>query len=503
MSAEPTSRSPQPSGALLRGLLVLAAAGLTAGLVGTGGWFWSTHRPLRLEDLQPSQRQRLAESLTRTDPGVFEAAWFEPRIGYTLRRNAQVTVWDDTFTSNEIGYRSGPLDKPAGVFRIVFLGDSWTYGMGIRESESFPRVLARLANADRTAGGPVEVRTLALPGYSPLNSIAAFELWEGRLDADAVVVVPSSNDDESTPRVTPDGRLYVGAAGQPDAFGWPHDVWRSFPWLHDGHGSLSRWRAAFARVRELERRLEARGVPLALLFVARWPPPIVHRFVAEAGLHAPYAVVPEELTLGRWLTQLENPHGNPAANEVYARVLHRVLEQRLGWRPLAAGDAIANAVPVFAVPPPRQSWEGEARERLRAGTRQFLGATFAPGADSAHAFSGPGDPATGAIGRATTILVAPPPGTRALDVRLRRLPDLRGFYPLGLSIRIPSAGGGTSVRVVVRADEPPTQTFRIAVPRDRDGDQALEVVLVADRVAVEPGSLVARSVAVTSIRPAG
>ncbi len=88
-------------------------------------------------------------------------------------------------------------------------------------------------------------------------------------------------------------------------------------------------------------------------------------------------------------------------------------------------------------------------------------------------------------------------------MRLRRLRDLHDFYPLGLAIRIPSAAGGTRVRVVVRADRPATQTFRIPVPEDRDGDQALEVVLVADRVAVAPGSLVARSVAIASIRPSG
>jgi hypothetical protein len=492
-----------PSPALLRALLGLAAAGFTAGLVGTGGWLWSFHRPLRLEDLQPSQRQRLAESMMKASPGVFEPAWFEPRIGYTLRRSAELSIWNDSFTSNEIGYRTGPLAKRNGVFRIVVLGDSWTYGMGVRQVECFPEVLAELVNREGSSDRPVEVRTVALPGYNLFNSTAAFELWESELDADAVVVVPSSNDDESTPRIAPDGQMFVGAAGLPDAFGWPHDVWRVFPWLYDSQGSLDRWRMAFARVRELERHLDARGIPLALFFVARWQPPIVHRFVAEAGLRAPYAVVPEELTLGEWLTKLENPHGNPRANRVYARILHRVLEKRLGWRPLLTRDPVADPVAAFATPPPREAWDAQARNLLRAGTRMFIPAAFAPGSDAANALAGPGDPASGEVGRATTILVDPPAATAALEIRVRRLRRMHALYPLRLTVTIPSAGGGSHARLLVRADGPDVQTFRVPVPADRDGDQALEVMLVSDRAAVVPGSLVARSVAVMWIRPAG
>src|SRR6476619_2301900 len=100
--------------------------------------------------------------------------------------------------------------------------------------------------------------------------------------------------------------------------------------------------------------------------------------MSEAGLRAPYAVVPEELTLGPWLTKLGNAHGNPAANEVYARILHRLLERRLGWRPLLERDAAADAVPIFTAPPPRASWEADAADRLRAGTRRFVAAAFAP-----------------------------------------------------------------------------------------------------------------------------
>jgi hypothetical protein len=495
-------RERAPSRALLRALLVLAAAGFTAGAAGLGAWLWTRNRPVSLEDLQPSQRQRLAERFLKESPGVFQTAWYEPQIGYTLRPQAKLTVWHDTFTSNEIGYRTGRLIKNPKVYRIVVLGDSWAYGMGIRQAESFPEVLARLVAEARPNDRPVQVRTIALPGYNLFNSIGAFEFWEQALAADAVVVVPSGNDEESAPRVSPRGELFAGFSGPGDLLGWPHDFRRPDPWIYDGFGSLDRWRMAFARVRALEQHLRERRVPMALFFVARWRSPLVHRFIAEAGLASPYAIVPERLTLGEWL-EPEERHGNARANVIYARILHRLLERSLGWPALPASDADAESGEVFAALPPRAEWEAAANGLLREATRRFVPASFAPGPAAAEALAGPCDPATGVIGRATTVLVHPPAGTPALEVRLRRIPELPELYPLPLTLTIPSAGGGTRARVVVSADGPAEQSFRIAVPPDRDGDQALEVVVVSERVAASPGSLVGLSVAIASIRAAG
>lgn len=46
-------------------------------------------------------------------------------------------------TSNSLGLREReiPLEKDPGEYRIVCLGDSWTFGFGVRVEEAFPRVL--------------------------------------------------------------------------------------------------------------------------------------------------------------------------------------------------------------------------------------------------------------------------------------------------------------------------------------------------------------------------
>ena len=493
----------RPSPALVRALLLVAVGGVSAALLAATGWYLRAHRAVRLEELQPSQRQELFAQIEKAAPGVFEATWFEPRIGYTLKPEAKLEVWNDAFESNELGYRTGALAKRPGIFRILFLGDSWTYGMGIKEAESFPKVLEGLAPEPVAGGRAVECWTLALPGYNLLNEIAAFELWETALAPDAVVIVPSSNDNESTPQVSPKGELYAGSASPPDAFGEPHSVWHSFPWLFDGYRALARWRISFDRVRGLELHLRRRGVPSALLFVARWRPEIAHRFVAESGIESPYAVVPEALTLGDWLTNVPNPHGNARANRVYAHLLYRLLERPLDWPSPSEPDPVADSIPLFSPPLPEAEWSAPAAEWLRSATRKFVPEQFAPGPATVNAWSGPGDPATGVIGLATTLLVHPPEGTKRLTIRVRRLDEVAEIYPLGLEVSVPSPSGGTRVRTTVRADGPAAQEFEIAVPPDRAGDQALEVVFQAERVSSESKSLVARSLAIESIRPSG
>ncbi|MBL8896015.1 MAG: hypothetical protein JNM84_00225 [Planctomycetes bacterium] len=58
---------------------------------------------------------------------------------------------------NSRGFRDRefPLEKPAGELRVLALGDSFTYGQGVRQDDAWPQVLERLIAAERS--GPVEV----------------------------------------------------------------------------------------------------------------------------------------------------------------------------------------------------------------------------------------------------------------------------------------------------------------------------------------------------------
>ncbi len=86
------------------------------------------------------------------------------------------------------------VEKPAGNYRILALGDSFTLGQGVEEDDSLPALLeAEL----RAAGAPVEVWNFGVPGTSPPTQVARLEqrLLGLGLAPDMVLVTVSPNDD--------------------------------------------------------------------------------------------------------------------------------------------------------------------------------------------------------------------------------------------------------------------------------------------------------------------
>jgi hypothetical protein len=119
---------------------------------------------------------------------------YHPILGFDGKRSFRGS-WGVPATQNALGFR-GPEIEPenrAGRRRIVFLGDSQTWGFGLRDEETIPAavesVLDRAAGADR-----FETVNLGLSGYGPDQSFLRY-LIEGRpLHAEAVVFVLFPND---------------------------------------------------------------------------------------------------------------------------------------------------------------------------------------------------------------------------------------------------------------------------------------------------------------------
>lgn len=96
---------------------------------------------------------------------------------------------------NELGMRDGPaVPKPAGVRRVLMLGDSFVFGVGVELEDSLPKALARrLAAAAPEA--PVEVLNAGVPGYSPFQELHALERLAPIIEPDLVVLVFFIGDD--------------------------------------------------------------------------------------------------------------------------------------------------------------------------------------------------------------------------------------------------------------------------------------------------------------------
>jgi lysophospholipase L1-like esterase len=88
----------------------------------------------------------------------------DPALGYELRPGAR----DGPDRISATGLRDGehPLAKPPGVFRILAVGDSVTYGLGLPRDAAWPAVLERILNERARPGAPrFEVLNLGVPGY--------------------------------------------------------------------------------------------------------------------------------------------------------------------------------------------------------------------------------------------------------------------------------------------------------------------------------------------------
>lgn len=121
----------------------------------------------------------------------------EPKDGIPLEINAQ-------------GLRERELGalRP-GTLRILVLGDSVVFGLGVRAEDAFPRALERALGQQQ----PIQVLNGGVPGYGTLQEIKLFEETVGVLQPDVVLVTVSVfNDVEDNVK-----------------FARPHKRWESAP----------------------------------------------------------------------------------------------------------------------------------------------------------------------------------------------------------------------------------------------------------------------------------
>jgi lysophospholipase L1-like esterase len=83
--------------------------------------------------------------------------------------------------------------KAPGTFRILCLGDSWTFGANVAQRDTYPRQLERLL-AERHPGARFEVLNLGVLGYSSFQGKELLRLRAIDWEPDAVVLGFGMND---------------------------------------------------------------------------------------------------------------------------------------------------------------------------------------------------------------------------------------------------------------------------------------------------------------------
>lgn len=472
---------------------MLASAGLTGTLVCATGWWWEARRPgISPELLSAGERESLARELLATSPGVFRPALFNPLVGYTLKPGHEFAEWGSRFTSNELGFRAGPVTKPAGVIRVVFVGDSWAFGLGVDEEQAFPRQLERLAPSP----GTVEAWSLALPGYNAANQVAAIDSLFDTLAPDVVVLCPTNNDVDSGHQVLPNGSL-GSALMLKDEFDLPVPVaFRSV--FMNSHLFLSRWHSAVSLWAALVDRFESRGIPVVIFFTGRWIESFAHRLIEMGEIDCPYVVTPDELSSVAWRNPAPFFHPNPAAHREYARLLYPALAPFLGWPPHGVDPSRWKA-PVHR----RGSWSQDRARTSDADLQQqvdrIVRSEFVPDRKYVNQCGGGLDLGTGLMGRGAVVFLRRAPGAQRLVIRAERLPGVSFLYPLALSVTVPSAGGGARHELVVGSSGPQQQRFSVELPHDIPAGVTVDVVMCAERVTVTGVDLSPRTLRLLSI----
>lgn len=154
---------------------------------------------LLLEPVSRSNFTPIPRSLTMKPP--FPGAPYVLRPGSSGKQyfGSNPTGYFDegatlTYTINSLGFRGREttLEKPEGTVRIIGVGDSFTFGSGVRNEDTFLSVLEDTL-ADDTSP-EVEVINLGVGGYNTVHELSILYHMGRQLDPDIVLLVYFLND---------------------------------------------------------------------------------------------------------------------------------------------------------------------------------------------------------------------------------------------------------------------------------------------------------------------
>ncbi|HEV8241263.1 MAG TPA: GDSL-type esterase/lipase family protein [Thermoanaerobaculia bacterium] len=160
---------------------------------------------LTLRAVRPQEAMSVDRGLYEPDP----PRRYRLHPGYRGRITNHVE-FDDAVAVNSHGMR-GPEPTNAAV-RVLALGDSFTFGVGAREDETYP---ARLQAHLREAGLDAVVWNAGVPGYGVPDEVAWYERWGVPLKPNMVVIAPFLANDlqdamPGSPTRVVDGELVAG-----------------------------------------------------------------------------------------------------------------------------------------------------------------------------------------------------------------------------------------------------------------------------------------------------
>lgn len=423
-------------------------------------------RTVQLSDLTEGQRLQLVQQAERVAPALYEPHLGIPQPGfYHLRPK---TLYDqrhpaagpqgvlgDVFTTNELGFRSSPvIPRAAGRRRLVVVGDSWTFGPGVRFDDVFTQRLQQLLNR---AGSSWEVINLGMMGWNTVNELAALRVLLPMLTPDVVVICPTSNDIDDSYEVW-NGRLVRAGFDSAAIFRNSYEYER-------------RWIETFRRLQEASDFLKGQGIASFIYFLADWHG-LAPYYARLANLTAAYAVVPTPYIGAPYRLPIEvdpGQHATAEGHQLIGSYLYNVL-LHAGIVPAGKPIALDHAAefPGHRYDPAAIAHEFAAWHRI-ARTPDLM-------------------PLDGEFMRLQAMVSLPArPDATTVVTEFELTDRLPSIYPLKLRIDVPSPEGAFREQVFERY-VPGRHRVEIPKPRSLDRFDFVEVHVRVDRVATTPGS---------------
>lgn len=130
----------------------------------------------------PSENPNLMFELKPNYKGCFD--------GFNVKLPRTTTI---EINSDGIRDREFSVEKPPNVFRIVVLGDSFAFGQGVENNETFAKVLETFLN-NNSKKWKYEVLNFGVPGYNTLQEVELFKRKALKYKPDMVIVGFVEND---------------------------------------------------------------------------------------------------------------------------------------------------------------------------------------------------------------------------------------------------------------------------------------------------------------------
>ena len=278
----------------------------------------------------------------------FNTMIHEEPISYRLRPGLDADYNHARYQVNSIGLRGPeiPSPKSAQESRVLWLGDSVVFGIGVNYEHSLPAIVERKAN-ENTGGRSYRVVNMGVPSYNTEQELIQFATVGLNLQPDAVLLLFSTNDIEAKGWVFDKRASWIADFAQRSyALSTLFILWRfvgqgtgtAGPLIHmDNYEEGNpRWRAIADSLARIKQICDERLIPFVVL-VEGSVEDVPYNMVANEGRKngfEVYGLRPEidprwpDAFSKRYRNSVVDAHCNPAGCEMWATLVYEHLVER-------------------------------------------------------------------------------------------------------------------------------------------------------------------------------